>query len=274
MSLDSPERVKYFGLKNVSCCPICRRRKGRSANRIATRHRPAQIQDLYDQAHSPLQSQPRKRAREQLQRHGFDWEKRCRLEEHAKVSLVRVDKYGPTIFGGVGRWERMHIYYIGYCSYAMELFIACSKTSHYGFIHGTVLACQQFRDPITGLTHPRLPYLLKMTHLTAERRVRAIFYWAHVLGMKAEVIEEPVRVHVQLAVAYLQLILIATRGHRAYTEEELNIIFHDVGKQFFVQLEQIASYVFEKKQAKKQEKHEKNPEKHPAPEPYEAPSRL
>jgi len=156
----------------------------------------------------------------------------------------------------------------------MELFISCVNKRHYGIVHRTVLACQQFRDPITGVTHPRLPYLLKMTHLTAERRVRAIFYWAHVLGTKAEVIEEPVRVHVQLAVAYLQLILIATRGHRAYTEEELHIIFHDVGKQFFVQLEQIAAFVFENKQQKKQEKHERNPEKHPAPKPYVAPSRL
>ena len=273
MSLDSPERVKYFGLQNVSCCATCRRRKGRSAHRIVTRHCPTHIENLYEQAHGPIQSGPRKRAREQLERHGLDWEKRCRLEQHAKVCLVRVDKYGPTLFAGLCKWERMHIYFIGYCSYAMELFIGCVDKSYYGFVHRAVLACQQFRDPVTGVTHPRLPYLLKMTHLTAERRVRAIFYWAHVVGLKAEVIEEPVRVHVQLAIAYLQLILIATRGHRAYTAEELHAIFHDIGRQFFMQLEQIADYLFEKKRAKKQAKHDKNPAKHPAPKPHEAPAR-
>ena len=81
-----------------------------------------------------------------------------------------------------------------------------------------------------------------MTHLTAERRVRAIFYWAHVLGTKAEIVVEEMRIPAQVAVATLQVLLIATRGHRSYTESELNTIFLDVGQQFFTSLEQMASY--------------------------------
>ena len=181
----------------------------------------------------------RKRARDQLSRHGLDWTKRCRLMKVVKHCLVTVDKWGPRLFGGLVRYERMHVYYQGFCTYALELIIQCVSKDKYTDVHNTVKACHQFRDPVTGKTHPRLPYLLPLTHLTAERRVRAIFYWAHALGLQAEVIIEPMREHVQYAVAYLQLILIATRGHRAYTSHELQTIFHDVGRQFFVHLEKL-----------------------------------
>ena len=67
--------------------------------------------------------------------------------------------------------------------------------------------------------------MLKMTHLTAERRVRAIFIWAHVLGTRAEVIVQPCRMHAKVAVAALQILLIAVRGHRPYSFRELVVIF-------------------------------------------------
>ena len=50
MSLDSPERVKYFGLSNFHSCGICRLRKGRSVTRRSTRHDPTQISRLYEEA--------------------------------------------------------------------------------------------------------------------------------------------------------------------------------------------------------------------------------
>ena len=185
MTLDTIERVKYFGLRNVSACGICRKRWGRSATRRATEHDPAQVASLYETANATSRLQGRrKRAREQLKRHGFDYTKRCRVEEQAPRSLIKVDKFGPRPFGGLCRYERMHVYYQNFCNYCIEAIIPCVKKEHYGYVHQVVLACQQFRDPISGKTHPRLPFLLKMTHMTAERRVRAIFYWAHVLGSR------------------------------------------------------------------------------------------
>ena len=89
-------------------------------------------------------------------------------------------------------------------------------------------ACHNFRDPVTSVAHPRLPMLMKMTKLTAEKRVRAIFYWAHVLGTKADVIVLDVRIPALVAVSTLQLLLIATRGHRSYTRKELVTIFIEV----------------------------------------------
>ena len=50
LTLDTPERVKYFGLRNMRSCGICRLRAGRSVMRTATRHDPAQIKTLYDVA--------------------------------------------------------------------------------------------------------------------------------------------------------------------------------------------------------------------------------
>ena len=274
IALDTIERVKYFGLRNVASCGICRRRQARSATRCATRHNPEQIKKLYDSATSTSSMQGRrKRAREQLHRHGFDWTKRCRLPDVAKHSLVPVHKFGHRMFAGLVRYERMHVYFINYCTYAMELIVQCVRTNQYAIVKRVICACHQFRDPITGVTHPRLPYLLKLTHLTAERRVRALFYWAHVLGLKAEVIKEPVRVHVQLAVSHLQLILIATRGHRAYTSEELKTIFEDCGRQFFIHLEVIASYLHGVRLQNQERAHSRDPDRYPAPIPHRPPIR-
>ena len=53
LTLDTPERVKYFGLRSMRACGICRLRKGRSVVRQATRHDPEQIEKLYDIACAP-----------------------------------------------------------------------------------------------------------------------------------------------------------------------------------------------------------------------------
>ena len=104
-----------------------------------------------------------------------------------------------------------------------------------------------------------------MTHLTAERRVRAIFYWAHVLGLCSQVIDAPIRMAAQRAVAFLQLILIAVRGHRAYTALELEEIFTGAGKQFFMACEEIALYHDNKTFNRAVVNHRRDPDRHAAP---------
>ena len=269
MSLDSPERVKYFGLQNLQACPICRKRKGRSAARCATCHCPNEIAELYVRANEEVHTLPlkrtRKRARQRLARHGLNYEKRCRLTDHAKYSLVQIESIGPRLFSGLARFERMHVYFINYCSYLMDKLVKSVHKSHYATVHEVVLQCHQFRDPWTGTTHPRLPNLLKMTHLTAERRVRGIFYWAHVLGMRADIIYAPIRLAAQRAVTTLQLILIAVRGHRAYTSGELNVIFKSVGGQFFMALEELARFHERKEFNSRATRHASDPDRNQAP---------
>ena len=53
LTLDTPERAKYFGLRSYRACGICRLRKGRSVVRQATRHKPEEIKKLYDVACAP-----------------------------------------------------------------------------------------------------------------------------------------------------------------------------------------------------------------------------
>ena len=272
ISLDTPEKKKYFGLRNQSTCPLCRKRKGRSVARDATFHDPIAVERSLQIACTPdaqatgqERKRRRKEARDQLLRHGFKWENRCRLHDHAKRILVHIPWIGQRMFAGTARYERMHVYFIGYCGYTMDLLVKCVCKTKFKEVTESVLQCHQFRDPITGVTHPRLPHLLKMTHLTAERRVRAIFYWAHVLGLSAEVVKEPtLRGLAQRAVATLQIILISLRGHRAYTAAELDVIFKEVGTEFFRALEQIAAFYETDRYNKKRQKHTTNPTRYAA----------
>ena len=251
MSLDTPERVRYFGLRSVRTCGICRLRKGRSVTRAASRHVSENIDYLYQQANGEARTRPlqkvRKRCREKLSRHGFDRKKRCRLMNHVKHCLVSIPECQPILFAGLVRYEAMHVYYIGYCSWLLTHLVRLVPTNKYRDVGDRVKSCHQFRDAITGSIHPRLPSLIRLTNFTAEKRVRAVFYWAHVLGLQADVIVPPCRWDAQCAVATLQLLLIATRGHRSYTSAELDTIFKNVGRQFFVHLESIAKYVDEQR---------------------------
>ena len=208
MTLDTPERVKYFGLRNVRSCGICRLRAGRSSARTSTLHDPNEIKNLYQVATTEVGTRSnilrRKRARDTLQRHGFDYKKRCRLTDYVRHSGVQINNFGNELFFGLVRYERMHVYFIAYCTYCFELLAQCVPKKNCGIVHSIVTECHQFRDPSTGITHPRLQSVLNMNHLTAERRVRALFYWGHVLGPQADVIVEDCRQPCQAAVANLQ----------------------------------------------------------------------
>ena len=272
IALDSPERVKYFGLRSVRACGICRLRPGRSCARVATRHNDKMIADLYQVANSdPIgreERSARQRSREKLHRHGFKFKRQCQLLKYIQHSVVRVEKYPDTLYGGLIRYERMHVYFVNYCTYLLDILAKCVPQRDAEEVTNTVRQCHHFRDPITGVTHPRLQSILKMTHMTAERRVRAIFYWAHALGTKAKCIYAPCRVHAQVAVSTLQLLLIATRGHRAYTLTELQTIYLDVGTQFFRSLEQIAEFLETRRMEDMNRRYQQDPIRHRPPRPF------
>ena len=83
--------------------------------------------------------------------------------------------------------------------------------------------------------------------------------------MRSEVVVEPCRQYAQAAVTTLQLLLISTRGHRAYTSNELNIIFKTVGVEFFKNLEQLAQYLQQRQFNYRQREHVRDPTNNPAP---------
>ena len=272
MTLDTIERVKYFGLRGIHACGCCRLRNGRSATRRCTRHNPQLYQLLMQWATSECHTQARisqrAKARAKLLRHGFQYRKPCLLYDYANMCLVHVPQFPEALFAGVCMYERLHTFFINYCQYTMDLLSACVLPDMRGKVRESVVKCRSFRDPSTGRAHPRLQTILKMSHLTGERRVRAIFYWAHVLGTTAAVLVEPARAYALVAVSTLQLLLISTRGHRPYSQNELKVIFHEVGRQFFKSLESLAEYVDDKRMEKGHEAHRRRPDHTRPPVPF------
>ena len=275
MSLDTKERQKYFGLRSQRACGFCRLRNGRSAARVGRRQDQQLLNLLLRWAHtdaegpgSRARKSQRAKARAKLYRHGWDYKKPCRLMQFARSCLVHITRFGPVPYAGLIHFERLHVFFINYCDYAMHHLAKLVKEEDFSFVRSMVSACHQFRDTVTGVTHPRLRSVLKMTHLTAERRVKAIFYWAHILGTKAEIICEECRCHAQALVSTLQLLLIATRGRRAYTEQELDVVFTDAGKQFFTSLEAIAKYHEEQRMTTGRKSHAQNPTRVHEPVPF------
>ena len=272
MTLDTMERVKYFGLRSIHSCGHCTLRNGRSATRRSRRHNPQDIQRMLKFATQEVHTQDlishRARIRAKLFRHGFDYKHRCRLPDFADNCLVHVPEFPNVLFQGLCQFERLHTFYIVYCEYFMELVTACLLPNTQAKVAAYVKQCHAFRDPVTGIAHPALQTILKMNHLTAERRVRAIFYWAHVLGTTAEVAVPPMRTHILVALSTLQLMLISTRGHRPYTRRELNVIYHEVGRQFFTALEALAAYADDKRMQSGLEAHRRRPNHTRPPVPF------
>ena len=78
-------------------------------------------------------------------------------------------------------------------------------------------------------------------------------------GTRAEVIIPECRQYAQAAVATLQLLLISTRGHRAYTSQELDTIFRDVGTEFFRNLEKMTQQLGQMRCERQQLMHMRDP---------------
>ena len=243
-----------------------------NASRRSTNHDPQVLHLLFQWATAECHTRPRisqrSVARKKLHRHGFNWHNVCRLHHFARDCLVHVPQLPSSYFQWLCAYERLHTFYINYCQYLTDGLAACVLRPMRAKVAEYVSRCHYFRDPITGRAHPRLQTILKMSHLTAERRVRSIFYWAHVLGTTAEVLVAPARMHALVAVSTLQLMLIATRGHRPYTRTELVEIFHNVGREFFRALEMLSSIADDMRMEKGLEAHRKRPNDTQPPVPF------
>lgn len=93
MTLDTKERVKFFGLRSDRTCGFCRLRQGRSVTRLATRHDSALFDLLMAWATKDVRARDqisqRSKARSKLARHGWQYKRRCRMNEFAENCLVR-----------------------------------------------------------------------------------------------------------------------------------------------------------------------------------------
>ena len=97
--------------------------------------------------------------------------------------------------------------------------------------------------------------------MTVSDKVCCIFLLPHVLGPKADILPENVRYPLLSAIAYAQLILIAVRGRRGYTESELKKIFDEGFKIMFSALQSVLYIAYNARVAN----HHSNPAKFKAP---------
>ena len=97
--------------------------------------------------------------------------------------------------------------------------------------------------------------------MTASDKACCIFLLPHVLGPKADIVPENVRHPLLSAIAYAQLILIAVRGRRGYTEPELKMIFDEGFKIMFSALQSLLYIDYNTRAAN----HQSNPAKFKAP---------
>ena len=128
MSLDTKERVKYFGQRSDRSCGYCRLRNGRSTMRGSKRQDPDIMNLLFRwatmQANNRTTISQRARARSTLLRHGWNYKRKCRLLQFARTCLVNVSQFTELPYGALCHFERMHTFFIAYCDYLVDLVVS------------------------------------------------------------------------------------------------------------------------------------------------------
>ena len=245
---DSKETKEYCCLRAERCCPWCRHRKGFSNFKKCKPHNVEELEELWKIADiAPLRSRDGKLAREKLQRWGFHATQRCGLLVHARACLLP----GPPDSGpyrGVVGVDIMHGIFIAWHRYIMDGLdlLLRSEKSKARFALNTMVSNYVLTHPDTGKRTRRINSLFGKEGLTAEKRVLIVFLLACALAPDASILRDEVPQDVKeallQAVASAELVFLACRNHRAYTNKELVTIFEDQGLLFFASLEKIYAH--------------------------------
>ena len=126
----------------------------------------------------------------------------------------------------------------------------------------TLFSRQIFRDR-HGTSYRRKLQIFSGAGMSAKDKVALIFLLPHVLGYNADVLEDAIRQPLLTALAYAQLLIIATSGLRSYTEGELDVLFHRGYITLFGALQTIHAVDYDKKLSL----HLADPDKVDAPKP-------
>ena len=246
--VDSKERKTYFGLKSDRACAICRFRKGWSSLRKGTRHSKEHVRRLWNLAIDTPTTRRRnalgraqKRAREQLQRHGFHKKQRCTLLDHAHKILLRDSRelppslYASVIFNDWLHWSK------NCCDYFFDALLGVMTTSMMEECDENTRLLPMFRNTDgSGIT--RFKRVSSVTYLTAARRITLMFIWVHALGTGALMLPDACRRPALSALAAMQTMILACNGGRAYSEEEWHRLLVDSSMEFFSAIQFLMQY--------------------------------
>jgi len=247
MNFDQPEAQCFFGMQNKQSCSKCRRRRGRSAFRKHRRHVPKDIEHLYNVANDE-DSAARTLAREKLHRYGFNYTRKCCVLTICDALLVRVPGT-DDVFPGIDYRDRMHGMFIFLHRILFQVFDDLIGTSSHRQILDQRLArvcARQFRRE--GKCVKAQKSIFTDVGMTAGDKADVIFFLSHVIGPGPDdIIGERVYMPLATAVAQAQLMLIATRGRRSYSKQELVEIFDKGFVLMFGALESVRQASYEHK---------------------------
>ena len=254
-----------------SCCSKCKRRKGRSAFRKNSRQSARQINALYD-IYEMNEGTPKKLAEQKLRRWGFHPGRRCILPVVCNKLLIRCPGHKDDLFPGLDFRDRLHGLFTFLFRTLMEPF------SHMGLSAKVRQVLDQrltqlgleriMRDPKTHRSFRVQKSLFTDEGMTGEDRVQWIFKVPHVLGHQALCLPENLRYPVLEAFSRAQLMIIASRSFRAYNVAELDLIFNEGFKRFFVCMETIYEINHNRINRERFRKHRQNPDKYRVPVPF------
>ena len=137
----------------------------------------------------------------------------------------------------------------------------------------TVSAQGGMRNPTTNRAYRVQKSMFHDANVTTVNRVSTLFLLPHTIGHEAELFHEDDGDHVLCMIAQAQLMIIACRGHRSYTEDELRSVYEEGFIVFFQQVELLRARSYERNFETRMVKHSKNPEKHARPKQYKRKSR-
>ena len=270
MNLDQPEAQAYFGMKNKTSCSKCKRRKGRSAHRRATKQSGVLVDRLYNiVAQVDSSDHTRTLAAQKLMRWGFSPTRRCLLTLTCKHLLVRIPG-ADEVFPCVDFRDKLH----GLLAFLFRAFDKIfEKLPLSGNVKTTLeqrllWVCHHgcLRNPKTKRAYRIQRTLFNAANLGTVDKVCILFLLPHVLGHEAKILPQNVRNDLLGAVSIAQQMIIAVRDNRSYTEHELEHIFNRGYITLFRHLEAInaanTNDIFESKMAK----HRSNPEKYHVPQ--------
>ena len=273
MNFDQPEGQLFFGHLNSRCCSKCCRRKGYSCFRKSTSPTRVQVQLLYDFV-SGMDEDARSFAIAKLKRWGYNPLRRCCLLTHVCDKLfIRVPRWPSEVYPCVDYRDRMHglmnQMYVKVLGAIDKLSLPGRDREALDRRLCSVTRLRSLRDPVSLRSYRLQQSLFSTDGLTIVDKVTVLFMLPHILGPDAYILPDYARVPVLEAVARAQLCVIASRGQRAYTENELYVIFEAGYVVIFRHLETLYQIQHDKRYTDKLAQHIKDPDKNPKPRAYQ-----
>ena len=254
-------------MKNKTSCSKCTRRKGRSAHRIASRQRGVVIKrlyNIYEDVH--VEERVRRLASEKLMRLGFAPDARCLLPSICSRLLI---PGCADVFPWLDYRDKLH----GLMSFLFRVFSTVFDNLAIGSRLKTLLEKRLviiglgggLRTPGTDRSYRVQKTLFNAANLGTVDKVCILFLLPHVLGHRAANLPENMRYDMLSALAAAQQLIVAVRGSRSYTDNELDILFDTTWITLFSHIEALYALASNAKFEKRTQNHRRNPDRYRAP---------